>query len=191
MLDLREGATEEQLENQVAKAQEQLLALKRQQDLIERQKRELEELSRKQAEFEDGKADIVEKLTRSLGIIERQSYETQKRYEQLNATRESFLQHLGTLEALDSRNWDKANLAKELPRALGLIDEARADYAKGRSRLNAEAPVEVIREEGEPDEAASAEGTFLYWLKAGFAFTLPLLILGVIFLVIMLTQSAF
>ena len=71
------------------KAHEQLLQLKRQQEQIEKQKRELEELSRRQGELEQGRAEMTDKLTRSLVVLEREAYDTQKKLEQLRATRES------------------------------------------------------------------------------------------------------
>src|SRR5436305_9844123 len=100
MLELseEESVTPELLDSQVQKAQEQLLALKRQQEQIEKQKRELEELSRRQDELDRGRAEMTDKLARSLVILERETYETQKKLEQLRATRESFAEHLDILE---------------------------------------------------------------------------------------------
>ena len=80
MLELNEddGVTTEHLDSQVQKAQEQLLQLKRQQEQIEKQKRELEELSRRQEELEHGRAEMTDKLTRSLVVLEREAYDAQK-----------------------------------------------------------------------------------------------------------------
>src|SRR5437016_11051830 len=96
MLELNddEALSAEHLDSQVQKAQEQLLQLKRQQEQIEKQKRELEELSRRQEELEHGRAEITDKLTRSLVVLEREAYDTQKRIEQIRTMRESFGQHL-------------------------------------------------------------------------------------------------
>ena len=87
MLELseEEPLSPEHLDSQVQKAQDQLLQLKRQQDQIEKQKRELEELSRKQEELERGRAEMSDKLTRSLVVLEREAYDAQKRLEQLRA----------------------------------------------------------------------------------------------------------
>src|SRR5207253_4317351 len=85
---------------------------------IEKQKRELEELSRKQEELERGRAEITDKLTRSLVILEREAYDAQKRLEQVRAMRESFGQHLELIEAIDPKSWNPADLHKELSRAL-------------------------------------------------------------------------
>src|SRR5438046_10341412 len=96
MLELNddEALSAEHLDSQVQKAQDQLLQLKRQQEQIEKQKRELEELSRRQEELERGRAEMSDKLARSLVVLEREAYDTQKKLEQLRATRERFGQHL-------------------------------------------------------------------------------------------------
>src|ERR1051326_4335746 len=139
MLELNDddAVSTEHLDSQVQKAQEQLLQLKRQQEQIEKQKRELEELSRRQEELECGRAEMSDKLTRSLVVLEREAYDTQKRLEQLRAMRESFGQHLQLIEAIDPKSWNPAELHKELSRALSTVDEARTVYNEQRSRLQA------------------------------------------------------
>ena len=139
MLELNEeeAISPEHLDSQVQKAQEQLLQLKRQQEQIEKQKRELEELSRRQEELERGRAEMSDKLTRSLVILEREAYDTQKKLEQLRATRESFTQHLELIEAIDPKSWNPADLHKELSRALSTVDDARTEFSQQRSRLQA------------------------------------------------------
>src|SRR3982075_4786058 len=105
MLELSEDAMSvEHLDSQVQKAQDQLLQLKRQQEQIEKQKRELEELSRLQEELERGRAEMTDKLTRSLVILEREAYDSQAKLEQIRATRESFGQHLELIEAIDPKS---------------------------------------------------------------------------------------
>src|SRR6476659_7191920 len=139
MLELsdEDEVTPELLGSQVQKAQEQLLQLRRQQEQIEKQKRELEELSRRQGELEQGRAEMTDKLTRSLVGLEREAYDTQKKLEQVRATRESYGQHLQLLEAIDPKDWNPADLHKELSRALSTVDDARAEFSQQRSRLYA------------------------------------------------------
>ena len=189
LLDLQdELSSSEILDGEVLKAQEQLLQLRQAQEQLEKQKNELEELSRRQDEFEHGKAEMVEKLSRSLVVLEQEAYEAQKRNEQLEATRASFLRHLQTIESLNSREWPKEELPTQLSRALSAIDEAKADFSKSRVQINAEADHEII----EPETAESYEGgyatamptDFLHWLKIGFAFTLPLFALGLLLLIL-------
>ncbi len=183
MLELNEeeSMSPEHLDSQVQKAQEQLLQLKRQQEQIEKQKRELEELSRRQEELERGRAEMSDKLTRSLVILEREAYDSQKKLEQLRVTHESFTEHLQHIEAIDPKNWNPADLHKELSRALSTVDDARAEFSQQRSRLqaaenaNGDVPLpEVAPEIG----GLGGGGTFLHWMQIGFAFSLPLIIFG-------------
>ena len=183
MLELSEDdLSPEHLDSQVQKAQEQLLQLKRQQEQIEKQKRELEELSRRQDELEHGRAEMADKLTRSLVVLEREGYNAQSRLEQIRAARESFGQHLQLIEAIDPKSWNSSDLHKELSRALSTVDEARTVYNEQRSRLQA------VGNEGDaslPDVGtdayeSSAGRSFSQCLQVGVALTLPLIIFGAI-----------
>src|SRR3954470_11385646 len=186
MLELNEEAmSPEHLDSQVQKAQEQLIQLKRQQDQIEKQKRELEELSRRQEELERGRGEMLDKLTRSLVVLEREAYDTQKKLEQIRATRESFGQHLELIEAIDPKSWNPTELHKELSRALSAVDDARTDFSQQRSRLQAtdEAQADGSLPEAAPDVSDLLNGggrSFSQWLQIGLAFTLPLIAFGFI-----------
>lgn len=178
----------EELDNQVQRAQEQLLQLKRQQEMIERQKRELEELSRKQEELERGRAEMIEKLSRSMVTIERETYEAEKRVEQLRATNAAFLQHLDVLERINPKNWSNADLHKELSKALSSVDDARTEFNKSITKINAKSDQEIIPPATmrDYDEKGAGAVNFGLWLKRGLAFTLPLIVFGIIALVITL-----
>jgi hypothetical protein len=185
MLELSddEALSAEHLDSQVQKAQEQLLQLKRQQEQIEKQKRELEELSRRQEELEHGRAEMTDKLTRSLVVLEREGYNAQTRLEQIRAARESFGQHLELIEAIDPKSWNPSDLHKELSRALSTVDDARTEYSEQRSRLQAvggsggDAPLPDVA----PDAYENSAGrSFFQWLQIGIALTLPLIIFGAV-----------
>ena len=194
MLELNEDEqmSPEHLDSQVQKAQDQLLQLKRQQEQIEKQKRELEELSRRQEELDRGRAEMADKLTRSLVVLEREAYDAQKRLEQLRTTRESFGQHLELIEAIDPKSWNPTDLHKELSRALSTVEGARAEYTQQRSRLQAtgdRADDDVLPEVA-PDISDLNGRSFSQWLKMGFAFSLPLIIFGVIALMVFLWMAS-
>ena len=185
-----EGQTGEHLDNQVQRAQEQLLSLKRQQDVIERQKRELEELSRRQGQFQQGRAEMVEKFTRSLVVLERENYDAQKRVETLHGIHESFSQHLDVLEAINPKSWDGPEMHKELTKSLSAVDDARAEYSRSLPKISAdkdEAGADGVTPDGgyQMDFGATEAKDFTYWLKAGFAFTLPLFAIGVILVIVL------
>jgi hypothetical protein len=196
MLELNEdeAMSPEHLDSQVQKAQEQLLQLKRQSEQIEKQKRELEELSRRQEELERGRAEMTDKLSRSLVILEREGYESQRKLEQIRATHESFTQHLQLLEAIEPKTWNPAELPKELSRALSTVDDARTEFSQQRSRLEA-----ANGDESEnldlPDPTSDTVGlgagkTFGQWVQIGLALSLPLIIFGILALLIFFWMAA-
>jgi len=183
----------EALENQVQKAQEALLSLKRQQDQIERQKRELEELSRRQEQLNQGRTEMLEKFTRAMVVLERETYEARKRVEMLESIHESFNTHMDAMDAINPRGWEGLDINKELSKALSAVDDARAEYMANLPKISPE-----TERDGSDPVAVSAgyqlvyshEGPkdFLYWLKAGLAFTLPLVILGIILLLVLISS---
>lgn len=181
-LDLEEGA--EDLGEEVQKTNTELEKIKRQLEDIEKQKLRLEELKRRQDELETGRADMLDKLTRSLVIVERETDESRARLEQLSAVHNSFTQHLRHIESINAKTWGAGELPKELSKALSSVEAARAEYVKAQPKISAEAVAEsnayaYEQEYGEPEEK-----NFLYWLKSGFAFTLPLQVLALIGLLI-------
>jgi hypothetical protein len=132
---------------------------------------------------------MIEKLNRSVVIIERETYETEKRVEQLRATRAAFLQHLDVLEGINPKNWNNADLHKELSKALSSVDDARTEFNKSITKINVDSDKDLIPPvttdgRGELKEAGAVD--FGLWLKRGLAFTLPLIVFGIIALVVTL-----
>lgn len=194
MLELNEddGASPEHLDSQVQKAQEQLVALKRQQEQIEKQKRELEELSRRQEELERGRVEMTDKFTRSLVVLEREAYDTQKKIEQIRATRESFEQHLNLLETIDPKSWNQGDLHKELSRSLSVVDDARAEFSQQRSRLSVAAgddAADVALPEAGADMHRGGAHSFFQWVQIGLALSLPLIAFALLALLIVFMMS--
>jgi hypothetical protein len=194
MLELSEDeVSPEHLDSQVQKAQEQLLQLKRQQEQIEKQKRELEELSRRQEELEHGRAEMADKLTRSLVVLEREAYNAQSRLEQIRAARESFGQHLELIEAIDPKSWNPSDLHKELSRALSTVDEARTVYNEQRSRLQAAGGNDgdaSLPDVGTDAYVGNDGRSFFQWFQIGIALTLPLIIFGAIALALFMWMAS-
>ncbi len=175
-------STANEINLKVQHVQEQLLDLKRQQEEIERQKRDLEDLSRKQREFDEGRREIVEKLTRGLVLLERQEFEVKRELEQIKIVRDSFAEHLGQTENLNPADWPSEELPSELTKALARVDQAKTIYSQSRARLVALRLAEEGQGEIPSDlapEFASYEKSFGNMVREGFAYSLPLLLLGV------------
>lgn len=180
--------TSAELQDQVQRAKAELDELRRRSDQIERDKQRLEELSRRQEEFETGKADMLDKFTRAAVVIQRETQDAEKRLDQLHAINEAFETHQRTLESINPKAWVGLDLSKELSKALSAVDDARAEYNRSQPRLSLEPAEEPRAAEGglpaEYEEYYAGEKGFFYWFKAGFAFTLPMLVLGVLALLL-------
>jgi DNA repair exonuclease SbcCD ATPase subunit len=185
LLDLEQTPSAEELQNQVKRAQSELLQLRQRQDQIEKEKQRLEELTRRQDDLERGRNEIADKLTRSIILVQRETEEAQRRLEQLNNIQDSFAEHLRNLEQIDPKSWHGRDLPRELTRALGTVDEARSAYARSHAKI---APIDEL--DGELDSSLPGllhdpgDQGFAYWLRSGVAFTLPLVALGTIALFI-------
>jgi len=185
LLDLEQPASAEELQEQVKRAQSELLQLRQKQDQIEKEKQRLEDLTRRQEELERGRNEIADKLTRALVLVQRETEESQRRLEQLHGIQDSFAEHLRNLEEIDPKSWHGRDLPRELTRALGTVDEARSAFSRSHAKI---APV-GDSEAGVSGEAGVSYGNefsgqgFAYWLQSGLAFTLPLVVLGIIALI--------
>lgn len=175
----------EQIDDQVAQAQDRLLALKRQAEQLEREKAKLEELSRRQEQFDTGRAEMVDKFTGSLVQIQRETDQTLKRLEILKNVQSSFSTYLNELEAINPKDWAPSELNKELSKALGAVEDARSVYTKAQAQVSADEEVSVG---ASPFDSEGGGHGFNYWLMAGFAFTLPLSALGLIGLLLWFIQ---
>ena len=206
----------DEFDEKVAEAQEQLLHLRHQQEQLEKQKAELEDLKRKREKFIRGRAEATDRLTKATTMLEREMFEGQKRLEQFAHAREAMERHLEALEDIKPEEWDREDMRSQLSRALAAIQDAREEYTTEMARVGAliekpnqeppapvaPLPVEVaVEADAEPpadtlpvSSAATAPAAvpatephdFMYWLKSGFAFTMPLLVFGIFALVLLL-----
>ena len=183
-------ASNEELSEQVQRAQQQLMDLQRQQELIEAQKKELEELAVRQQEVQIGRKEMGEKLRRALVVLEREEEAVKHEVEQISQTRLSFVDTLSSVEQIAPEQWQSSNLSDELMNALSRIDHARAIYNQHRMKLKVLrgeeletlSPVNEVNDLSE--NWVQSNDDFGVWVKRGFAITLPLLLLGIVWLIL-------
>lgn len=178
-------AEEEDFEVQLARTQEELLQLRHQARVVERRKEELEEITRKEREYTRGRAELHEKLSGLLVTLERSSAEAQRQLEILLQARDDISRHYRALTAIVIEDWNAPGVVEQADHALAVINDARADFERVSARtafcLPGGGPVA-----GAGPAPSDTSRDFRYWLRSGFAFTLPLLVLGVIALVLSL-----
>lgn len=173
------------VDSQASRAMQELEMLRKRQEQLEIEKRDLEEFRRKSEEFERGKRDMMAGIRRSLAAIERDELDGQRLLELLEATRNRFKGLLGDLEGIEERGWNESNIREELARALGIIEDARVEYNKSMAKVDAIKSGQAATK-GEPSLSSVmfddgnardlGEKSFVYWVKVGAAFSLPLVV---------------
>ncbi len=168
-------------------AARQLEQLEQQREEIERQKRELEELNARKKIFVNNQAEIAERLTSALTLINRQLFELRQETEDLEQTSECFNEHLTRIGKFNPESWSRANLAANLDKALAAIDQADDEYEQAAQHFDGTRSGSIFGRGGARKRESRANGGsngFFATLGNGIAFNLPLLVLGTVALVL-------
>lgn len=176
--------SEENFEDQVREAQEQLEQLRHREEQLERQKQELEELHERKASFAEGRIQLTEDLKRAITSLEREADESQRRSDQCQNAQETLSHYLRSIESIRPENWSRSQLKEELSRAQVQLNEAEEELGSQSSLLasilGTKGKSLIKRVAGNSRPNATGQG-FLYWFQSGLAFTLPIMIFVAIF----------
>jgi len=181
----------EDVDGKLIAAQKKLEQLQQQQQLIEQQKLELEELTKRKEEFLDGQVNMTERLTASLTAIDRALYDMRQDMEDLEQTRKCFTDHQQKIDSINPDSWSREQLKKELTKSISLLDHAEDEYDEAIAYFSDSLHANIFgngkkvsklsnRVTREPSE-------FLANLKQGAAFNLPIIILGSIAIILYFT----
>ena len=185
--------TRDEVDRKVVEAQQKLAELKHAQEDLERERAALEELRRRQTEFQTGRQEMIHHLTRGLGLLEEAEFNARRDAEQMVKTVADFRDALDKIQAIHDDTWTKDNFSIELTRGLTTIENARMEWNAARlkfSVLDGEA-----KEAAGPGEAPApavspfASMSFGELCRFGLAMTWPLVLalaaLGVLVAVLM------
>jgi chromosome segregation ATPase len=173
--------TRDDTERRVVEAQQKLVELKRAQEELERERAGLEELRRRQTEFLTGRQEIIQQLTRALGLLEEAEFAARRDADQMVKTMADFREALTKVQAVHDETWTKENFQTELTRGLTTIENARMEWNSARLKIPALAGETKTAAAGKDPAAAAAapplaELPFGQLCKIGFAFTWPVLL---------------
>ena len=111
----------------------------------------------------------------------------------LRSARENFTLHLDYFKSLDLRALEGSDVRDELTRAMSALDDAKNVYNKTIPRIGAQDSdhSDSAMDAGYPPQYGSETGgkDFVYWLKAGLAFTLPLVLVGVLIFIALISGT--
>lgn len=169
-------------------AQRQLEQLQHQREELERQKRELEELNARKKTFINSQAEVAERLTNALTLIDRELFEMRQETEDLEQTRQCFSEHLARIGKFNPESWSRSNLAANLDKALAAIDHAEDEYEQAVQHFNGMRSGSIFgtgkgAAKHGPSSRAAHSG-FATNFRNGLAFNLPVIVLGAIALVV-------
>lgn len=172
--------TRDEVDRKVVEAQQKLAELKRAQDDLERERAALEELRRRQTEFQTGRQEMIHHLTRGLGLLEEAEFNARRDAEQMVKTVADFRDALDKIQAIHDETWTKDNFSIELTRGLTTIENARMEWNAARLKLSVLAgeSKEISEAENASPLAISplANASFGQLCKFGLAMTWPLVL---------------
>src|SRR5437016_1707031 len=186
--------TREEVDSKVGETQHKLAELKRQQQELERERTALEQTRRRQLEFTSGRQEMVQNLTRGVGLLEEAEFPARRDAEQMAKTLFELREAQGKIQAIHEEGWTKDQMSVELTRALTVIENARMEWNGARLKfpvLSGQGPAaaENTPPAGQANglEALAKERTYLQLCKLGLALTWPLALAAVaIFIVLLL-----
>ena len=176
--------TREELEGQVSQTQLRLAELKRAQEELERERATLEEARRRQAEFQTGRQEMIQHLTRGVGLLETAEFGARCEAEQMAKTL------AGLREAAMKVQSIQDTYPIELTRALTTIENARMEWNAARlkwSLLSGTAATDASATgKPTPANALLATRNFAELCKLGLALTWPLAAVALLAVLVLL-----
>ena len=168
----------EDLDDEYQQAQDQLRALRQQEEQIKRQTAELEELTKKEQQFKSGRIEVCEELNRYLSVLDREATEARRVAEDCTTAHERLEGHLANINGLRPEMWSRADRKAELARAISYIEAAEDEIDNALPMINGFGKKPGLFKGKTAMRSISsipavAQGDFTYWLKSGFAFSLP------------------
>jgi hypothetical protein len=182
-LGAQRAPTREEVDTKVVEAQQKLAELKRAQEQLERERAALEETRRRQMEFQTSRQELIQNLTRGLGLLEEAEFNTRRDAEQMAKALADLRDALGKLVGIHEETWTKDNFSVELTRALTAIENARMEWNAARLKftvLSGQDPggSAAAVPAGAPGPTPLSERSFGQWCRIGLALTWPVVLVG-------------
>lgn len=181
----------EDYDRKLRDTQDELERIQQQREELERKKIELEELTSRKRAFVSQQAELTEKLTSALTLIDRGLFEMRNEADDLEQCRACFAGHLDKIQKLNPDNWTRDNTPEKLERANIMIDLATDEYDQAAAHFEGSRSGTIFGRASKRSRSAARNansGEFITNLRNGFAFNLPILGLGALALVVYLLK---
>jgi hypothetical protein len=177
--------------------QQELAELKRRQEEKEREKAAVEERLRRRSELQTGRQEMLQNLTRGIGLLEEAEFTARRDAEQMAKVLADFRDALGKVETVREEAWTAENSDVEITRALTAVENARMEWNSARLKFpllsgkSAESDTTTTASNALRTSALAGLG-FGQLCRMGLALTWPLAIVGLaalgVFLAILLRR---
>ena len=185
--------SQEELTERVSETQQRLMELKQMQEDLERERTEIEESRRRRSELSTGREEMVQNLTRGVGILEEAELSSGRTAEQLSRTVADLRTALDKINLIDEEGWTEENWNVELTKALTTIENSRMEWNAARLKwplLDGESHTSSITAESQPSNQENRPSLdqldFWQLSKLGLAFTWPLVFVGVAIVILLI-----
>jgi hypothetical protein len=185
--------TREEVDAELMQKQQQLAAILREKEEKERERAGLEETRRRQMEFQTGREEAIQNLTRGLGLLEEAEFSARRDAEQMSKALADLRDALSKIRAIHEETWTKDNFSVELTRALTTLENARMEWNSARLKfavLSAQGPesATAAEEAKTPPTSLLAQSSFSELCRLGLALSWPLVAVGLLALVLILMR---
>ncbi len=179
----RMARQKEDIADKVACAAEEIERLRMRQDELEYAKKALQELNRKQNDYDHGKKEILASLGRSILQMEKDEVRAARMVELLASTRQKFKELLTEIHDIHEERWGEEEFEEELDRSLALVENARMVYNKSVAKIDAESwqrgecgAGALVPLDGGTGRGSLSDKGFGFWFKVGVALALPMVL---------------
>ena len=180
----------EELTSRVTEKQQKLAELKREQEEVERESNELEEARKRRIELTTSREEMVQHLTRGIGLLEEAELSSGRAAEQLSMTVSDLRGALDKVTGIDEEEWTEENWSVELTKALTTIENARMEWNSARLKwpvLDGEPEAPSAAAQPQLSERPGLEQySFWHLSRLGLAFTWPLVVVGVAIVILLI-----
>lgn len=176
------GVYQDDYDDKIKSAQLELERIQQEREELERKKRELEELTSRKRAFLSQQVELTEKLSAAITLIDRELHELREETDQLEQCRVCFADHLDKIQKHDPEKWTRDNLPEKLEKATAVTDTAADEYDQAAAYFEGTRAGGIF---GRPSKGGRRKAKsqksgseFVEQLVNGFAFNLPIIILG-------------
>ncbi|MEI6818755.1 MAG: hypothetical protein WCL19_04065 [Verrucomicrobiota bacterium] len=182
---------EDDFDRKLRDAEDDINRIRQQQEELERKKSELEELTARKRNFVSQQVELTERLTASITLIDRELFDMRQEADDLEQCRTCFAAHLEKVQKFNPESWTREQVSERLDKAIMAIDIAADEYDQASTHFEGTRSGAIFGRAAKQSRTSNRRVTnseFVLNLRNGFAFNLPILVLGGLALLVYLSK---